>query len=67
MNKFKKDPELSSVKIGGVLSKLREWVDGSILQVYFLFEVFRFKNVCNSKDNIIRHRNMHLKVKNSGC
>jgi hypothetical protein len=50
------------IKNGWPVPELTKQTNGSILKrVYLLFEVFRFKNVCNKMDNISRHSNGHVK------
>jgi hypothetical protein len=63
INNIKNDHQLSSLKICGFSYNLRNGKVGSFLSIYFLFEVFIFKNVLNIADNISRSKNGHLKRK----
>jgi len=43
ITKFKKDPNVSCVKIDKMFQNFGNRYLGPLLRVYFLFEVFRFK------------------------
>ena len=63
INKIKNDLPLSFVNICGCSWNLQIWQMASFLSVYFLFDIFIFKNVWNRVDNITKWKNWHLKWK----
>jgi hypothetical protein len=55
--------KISFVKISGFSLNLWNREKDSFLSVYCLFELINFKNLLNTKDNISKWENGHLKRK----
>ena len=62
INKIKND-QLNFIKIGRFSSNVRNGYMDAFLNVYFLFQVFIFKNAWNTAHNISRCKNGRIKLK----
>ena len=52
INKIKNDLQLNFIKIGRFSSNLRNGYMDAFLNMYFLFQIFIFKNIRNTAHNI---------------